>query len=275
MKTKLILLVIFACAIAHAHVSDKAESVKQDTDLVNVNPGPNPKPKYNKDNPMDRIVDGDRAYLVRQGEDDGFLVFHVFIEGFKVKISLNEEDDFTVVDAKELTRGLHFLDRQLKDVKSAIPTKAFTLLQENVLIEYEDRRDGFPTYYSGSEPTIELWGLEYHRDILDGWIGAGNFGNPNIMLHELAHAWHDLFIPDGFDNQEVIDRYELALDSYETEDADGDEYYWATNEKEWFAEFSVMYFRSHWDEPNSKYEIWTRDTSFIKRMWGFEADEPH
>ena len=219
--------------------------------------------------PMDIVVDHPDLY--RTGEDEGYIVYNLHVEGFTVEISLNTTDDFTAEDAKELTMGIHYLGRQLRDVKSAIPENAYNLLANRVLIEYEDRRIGFPTYYGGSEPTVELWGLEYHRDILDG--PGGEYGNPNIILHELAHAWHDLMLENGFENSEIVSAYETAMDNYETEDTDGESYYWTTNHKEYFAEFTVMYYRSTWDKPNSRYGMLAIDRDIIRRMWETTDEE--
>ena len=32
------------------------------------------------------------------------------------------------------------------------------------------------------------------------------------MLHELSHAWHCLHVEDGYENEEIIDVYERAME---------------------------------------------------------------
>ncbi len=237
---------------------------------------------HNKDNdePMDRIVERPEgaSYLGREGENEGYIVYFVPMEGFTLELTL-DEDDWEAEKVKDLTLGLRSMRRQLRDVKAAIPAHAWVKLQNLVVIEYEDRENVSPTYYPAGPdypPAIELWGIKFHRDILDGNYvenyvpESDEYGNPNIMLHELAHAWHDNFIEDGFDNQEIIDMYERALESYETENENDQSYYWTTNHKEWFAEFSVMFFRHSWDSPHHYWNYDYADKAFFNRMWGRE-----
>ena len=70
---------------------------------------------------------------------------------------------------------------------------------------------------------------------------------PWFMLHELAHAYHDQFLEDGFENpaikkawQKLVDdgKYQktLHIDGYETK------HYALTDQKEFFAEFTEVFF---------------------------------
>ena len=219
--------------------------------------------------PMDRVIEGTNLSQ-RVGEDEGFLVYRVPVVGFEVEISL-DESDFSAQDAKDLTKGLQYMQKQIENVRSAIPAHAFNKLRNRILIEYEDRRIGVPTYYGGREPAIELWNLAYHLDILDG--DGGEYGNDNIMLHELAHAWHDQFIEGGFENEEIKTAFEDAKTRYATEDATGDPYYWATSHREFFAEFSVMYFRSTWDLPAFKFLMDKKDRELVRKLWNVGSDD--
>ncbi|MCL2119043.1 MAG: metallopeptidase [Planctomycetaceae bacterium] len=70
---------------------------------------------------------------------------------------------------------------------------------------------------------------------------------PWFMLHELAHAWHDQFLENGFENapikvawQKLIDSEKyvktLHIDGYKTK------HYALTDHKEFFAEFTEAFF---------------------------------
>ena len=65
--------------------------------------------------------------------------------------------------------------------------------------------------------------------------------NESIMIHELAHAWHFQFVPNGYDNAKVIQYYK----SFKSCFGMGKKYaYMMKNELEFFAEMSKSYF--HW-----------------------------
>ncbi len=98
--------------------------------------------------------------------------------------------------------------------------------------------------------------------------GSGFGAIFELLVHELAHAWHDLFVPDSYDNQCIIDAYEFSVvrdklyrdfvirspDRYPDEGdfwgpaieqerfGDHNQAYAARNYSEYFAEAVVAYF---------------------------------
>lgn len=70
---------------------------------------------------------------------------------------------------------------------------------------------------------------------------------PWVVLHELAHAYHDQFIEGGFENQAIKDAWQKTVDNgkyLSTLHIDGREtkHYALTNQMEFFAEFSETFF---------------------------------
>ena len=70
---------------------------------------------------------------------------------------------------------------------------------------------------------------------------------PWFMLHELAHAWHDQFLENGFENAPIKDAWQKLIDSgkyVKTLHIDGDKakHYALTDHKEFFAEFTEALF---------------------------------
>jgi len=70
---------------------------------------------------------------------------------------------------------------------------------------------------------------------------------PWFMLHELAHAWHDQFLENGFENVPIKEAWRKTLDDgkyVNTLHIDGYEtkHYALTDQKEFFAEFTEAFF---------------------------------
>lgn len=189
-----------------------------------------------------------------------------------------------------LAEGVSYLTEQLERVEELLPEHAWLSLMEDGPRFHIDWCNGRGTSYLGTEEyagggTGEIRGhsrwitircYKFMANILQGrhsggeLVGDGHiWGNPNIILHELAHSWHDGFVEDGFNNAEIVAAYESALEHYASSNSDGEKYYWATDEREWFAEMSVVYFSGQaWIEPSERSELRAEDIALIERMWG-------
>ncbi len=99
---------------------------------------------------------------------------------------------------------------------------------------------------------------------------------PWMVLHELAHAYHDQFLPDGFDNSDVRAAFESARDrklydhvlrgNGHTEKA-----YAMTNPMEYFAECSEAFFGTNDFYPFVRAEFEKHDPKgydLLSRAWG-------
>ena len=102
---------------------------------------------------------------------------------------------------------------------------------------------------------------------------------PNFALHELAHAYHDRFLPRGFDNRDVKTAYEKAkasgkYDRVERRDSEGrtrmDRAYALTNPQEYFAETTEAYFTKNDFFPYTPDELKKHDPemfALLGKLW--------
>jgi len=155
-------------------------------------------------------------------------------------------------DAELGTRALRFLEGKLSDIKVVVPEDKVKQLQKVVIVL--DLSHG------------NLGPMQYHPGA--GWLKANGYSTdlakcvhlpraadlptkrnineqPWVILHELAHAYHDQVL--GFDDKRVIEAYENYKKSGRGETAllySGRrvKHYALTNEKEFFAEMTEAYF---------------------------------
>ncbi|MYD46506.1 MAG: hypothetical protein F4W92_09150 [Gammaproteobacteria bacterium] len=94
--------------------------------------------------------------------------------------------------------------------------------------------------------------------------------NNSLLLHEFGHAFHNLIVPDGYDNQTIKDAWLLAvysrkfekvnyitrrLDTYSSKV----EHYLMRNDEEYFAEISAaLWLRSSW-KPFVFHQVFTNE----------------
>ena len=98
---------------------------------------------------------------------------------------------------------------------------------------------------------------------------------PWVILHELAHAYHDQFIEGGFENPAIKDAWQKMLDGgkYEkTLHINGSEtrHYALTDHKEFFAEFTESFFGMNDFFPFNRGEM-KKDApeieTLMRRIW--------
>ncbi|MCC7377149.1 MAG: zinc-dependent peptidase [Verrucomicrobiales bacterium] len=206
------------------------------------------------------------------------------IEGWNVHLN---RELLVGPDAKALEQALTLLGRQLKEIVAVVPATAVKELQQVSLY--------FSPPYLGRTPTAE-----YHPDA--GWLeGNGRdpamakgveFSNvrqfeaetkrmPNFTLHELAHAYHDRVLPDGFDQAEIKAAYERAkvggrYDRVERRLGNGrtntfERAYAMTNPMEYFAETTEAFFGRNDFFPFTREELKAHDPemfTLLGRLWG-------
>ncbi len=183
-------------------------------------------------------------------------------------------------------RAIDLLTRQLQEIGRVVPAPAVTRLRE------------VPLYFSPPYPGIQPK-AEYHSEA--GWLRdhgrdpsmekAVEFTNvlifeaetrrmPNFALHELAHAYHDRELAQGFGNEEVRVAFERArasgsYEQVERQDALGrksiDRAYAMTNPQEYFAEITEAYFSRNDFFPFCREELERHDPMacrMLRRLWG-------
>ncbi len=150
------------------------------------------------------------------------------------------------------TRALKFLENKLSDIKVVVPANKLKKLQVVTIVL--DLTHG------------KLGPMQYHPDA--GWLKGNGYSadlakcvhlpraadvatkrnineQPWVILHELAHAYHDQVL--GFDEPRVKEAYEKYKKSGRGEKAllyNGNrvKHYALTNHKEFFAEMTEAYF---------------------------------
>jgi hypothetical protein len=181
---------------------------------------------------------------------------------------------------------LVLLRAQLENIVRVVPPTAVAELQTVPL--------WFSPEYPGVMPRAEYhpnaaWLREHGRD--PAMAKGVEFTNlrifesevkrmPLFVLHELAHAYHDLFLPQGFANPDIEVAYEKAkasgkYDLVERRDAKGRQSlaraYALTNAKEYFAETSEAFFGTNDFFPFTRDQLKQTDPAgfaLMEKMWG-------
>ena len=187
---------------------------------------------------------------------------------------------------EKTTQAIDLLAAQLEEIVRVVPPSAMVELRKVQLWmspEYP-RTQPRAEYHPG-----ENWLRENHRN--PEMVKGVEFTNvaifeketkrmPNFALHELAHAYHDRVLQDGFQNQELRDLYAQAIKEgkYErVEQRFGDgrsentRAYAMTNSQEYFAECSEAYFSNNDFFPFDRKQLEKHDPRMFEllgRLWG-------
>lgn len=202
------------------------------------------------------------------------------IAGWQVHI----HESFATEDAT--TKAVGLLERQLVEVERVVPAKAAEELKK-VKLWMSPEYKGIPPraeYHPGAQwlrdnkrnPAMAK-GIEFTNIRI---FEAETRRMPNFALHELAHAYHDRVLAQGFNNPDIKAAYEKAkasktYDNVERQDAEGkrtkDRAYAMTTPQEYFAELTEAYFTTNDFFPFKWNELVTHDPAgyaMIRRAWG-------
>lgn len=183
--------------------------------------------------------------------------------------------------------AVQLLRQQLQEIVRVVPARAVRELQRVPLY--------FSPEYPARKPTAE-----YHPDA--GWLRANGrdpamakgveFTNvryfpaemermPNFTLHELAHAYHDRVLPQGFAHVELQAAYQRAKASGRYEHVERrfgngrsntfERAYAMTDAMEYFAETTEAFFGRNDFFPFTRAELAAHDPemfAMIGRLWG-------
>lgn len=205
------------------------------------------------------------------------------IEGWRVLVNerlLTDEGPAT-------EKALELLHGQLREIVRMVPARAVAKLQEVTL--------WFSPEYPGVPPRAEYhpgagWLRDHGRD--PAMVRGIEFTDvrrfeaetkrmPNFTLHELAHAYHDRVLPDGFENREIEAAYDRAKagGTYQTvRRRFGDDRpdtmeraYALTNPMEYFAESTEAFFSRNDFFPFTRDELKRHDPEMerlLVKLWG-------
>lgn len=199
------------------------------------------------------------------------------VEGWTVRV-----DDRLLAPPHDETgrRALRFLEARLFDIRAVVPKGPLERLQRVVLVL--DLTHG------------DLTSMQYHPSA--GWLADHGYDTnlarcvhipvaadlptprnireqPWVVLHELAHAYHDQVL--GFDEPRIIEAYEAFRRSGHGDQAllhDGTRtrHYGLTDPKEFFAEMTEAYFGSNDFYPFNRAELRTAEPAIcdlIESLW--------
>jgi len=207
------------------------------------------------------------------------------VEGWTLRIS----EELYEHDRAATERALELLTLQLREIIRVVPAAAVLELKK------------VPLWISPEYPGVQP-SAEYHPDA--GWLRenkrdpamakAIEFSNvrifereikrmPCLALHELAHAYHDRVLPDGFGNEEILELFKKAVasGSYDlVEQRSGDarsanvRAYALTNPMEYFSECSEAFFGTNDFFPFNRAQLAVHDPeifALLKTLWGEPA----
>lgn len=184
-------------------------------------------------------------------------------------------------DAELARRVFAELERQLKEICRVVPEDALRKIQ-TVPIWVEK--------YEGHHPCMayhpsRAWLLEHDinpdKAKCVEIAGARNFvswtkAQPWMVLHELAHAYHDRFLPGGYANREIRERFETVSKGelyQEVLHVNGRKQraYALKDPMEFFAETSEAFFGKNDFYPFTREELESYDPAtyaLLAKLWG-------
>lgn len=171
------------------------------------------------------------------------------IEGWSVRV----DDRLLKAPDDELgTRALRFLEGKLSDIKVVVPPDKLKKLQAvTIVLDLTHGKLG-PMQYHPSADWLKANGYStdlarcVHLPRAADLATKRNINEqPWVILHELAHAYHDQVL--GFDEPRIKEAYEMYKKSTRGEktllyNGNRVRHYALTNQKEFFAEMTESYF---------------------------------
>ncbi|MEM0969028.1 MAG: hypothetical protein AAGJ31_06750, partial [Verrucomicrobiota bacterium] len=194
--------------------------------------------------------------------------------------------DSLLADSAEVTnRMLALLHIQLERVVDVVPTRALAQIRQ------------IPIWinppYEGKRPTAEYhteaeWLKDHGRN--PSMVRSVEITNvkifpfedrrmPYLLLHELAHGYHDRILPGGYRNENVREAYHRARESGSYDEVPRfngnrtikDKAYGMANPMEYFAESTEAYFGRNDFFPFNREELKQHDPGMhdlVQELWG-------
>ncbi|MGC1272107.1 MAG: metallopeptidase [Planctomycetaceae bacterium] len=201
------------------------------------------------------------------------------IEGWTVRVSNRFEGE----EPKLLADVLAELRRQLVAIKTAVPAPAIEDLRK-VEIWAEVNDPLFPCMcYHPDERWLRAHGVNPRKTGHVELANARNFlswtrHQPWMVMHELAHGYHDRFLTDGYANTTIagaLAKGKGAGRYGEVDHVAGSkrQHYAATNPMEYFAEGSEAYFGKNDFYPFDRKQLREYDPELVpllEELWRVE-----
>lgn len=201
------------------------------------------------------------------------------VEGWTVRIS----NRFAGEEPKLLADVLTELRRQLSAVRGCVPDDALEDLQQiEIWVEVNDPQ--FPCMcYHADERWLRAHGVNPEKTGHVELANARNFltwtrHQPWMVLHELAHGYHDRFLTDGYANATIAEALAEGKEAGRYGEVDHvagtrRQHYAATNPMEFFAEGTEAYFGKNDFYPFDRKQLQEYDPELVpvlEELWRVE-----
>lgn len=198
------------------------------------------------------------------------------IEGWNVLVLSAFERDESGCAASVL----QLLQSQLFLITRAVPAEPLAQLRQVTIWVERDEPHHPCMVYHPSPDWLHAHGMNPEKGGCVEIANARNFldwcrTQPWMVFHELAHAYHDRFLPGGYDHQELRDAYQAAVDSGKYQSVlhiagRHERAYALTNPQEYFAETSECFFGTNDFYPFVRAELREHDpagAAMLAKLW--------
>lgn len=199
------------------------------------------------------------------------------LEGWTVKVNQRLSKGNPELAAK----AVELLKFQLYQVEREVPKPALAKIRGVVIwVELNDPLFPGACYHSNFD-WVKGNGLNPDKTHGVEIANARNFlqwehTQPWMVLHELSHAYHDQFLPGGFENEKIRAAYDNARNKklYESvlrNNGHVERAYAMTNQMEYFAECSEAFFGTNDFYPFVRVEFAQHDPvgyEALRELWG-------
>lgn len=173
------------------------------------------------------------------------------------------------------------LERQLRQIEQAVPAPALEKIRTvKIWVEKDEGHHACMAYHPSRE-WLEEHAINPDKAKSVEIAHARNFvrwtrAQPWMVLHELAHAYHDQFLPGGFRNRELRRRFEQVQNENLYQSVahvnGGEERAYALKDvMEFFAEQSEAFFGKNDFFPFNREELQKYDSAthdLVAKLWG-------
>lgn len=209
--------------------------------------------------------------------DVRFDPVEIDIEGWTVQV------DPALLEGEHSEEGrdaLNMLENHLQRIRILVPRETLTDLRTvGIWIEYDHPELKNMQYHPGREWLVErgydprltqMVHIPVARQLLSG---EQLLKHPAVVLHELAHGFHDQFL--GFDDEEIVEVFEHARDAGIYDDVllytgENVRHYGLSNQMEYFAEGTEAFFYRNDFYPFVRAELREHDPELhdlLQRIW--------
>jgi len=217
------------------------------------------------------------------------------VELIRIEHETREIEGWTVFVDKTLLAGedketgklaLRILEQRLHEIALKLPEEAAVQMRKVRIFIDNWHPMGNAHYHPGEDWLVERGydpALTRAVQITNARTLINEAKNPNhgsVMLHELAHAYHDQVL--GFDHPEILKAYQKFCDSRKfdrTASTGGREkpHYGLTDHKEYFAEMTETFFTGNNYFPFTHYQLYHEHRpsyELMQSIWGTDYREP-